>query len=108
MKKLKFLITVPDKYTGKQYEAGQVYEFEDERAEEILKARTAVTHEPYAVEVEEITEEIVQAVAKGMVNHAKENNQTVEEVVNEIIEEANEVVEEKPKKTRGKKAKKSE
>ena len=46
MKKLKFLISVPDKHTGKQYEAGQVYEFEDKRADEILAARTAVT-KPY-------------------------------------------------------------
>ena len=56
MKKLKFLISVPDKYTGKQYEAGTIYEFEDARAEEILKARTAVTHEPYAEEVIEVVE----------------------------------------------------
>ena len=60
MKKLKFLISVPDKYTRIQYEAGQVYEFEDTRAEEILKARTAVTHEPYAVEVVENVENIVE------------------------------------------------
>lgn len=62
MKKLKFLITVPDKYTRQQYEAGQVYEFEDARAEEILKARTAVTKEPYAVEVIEVIQEVVETV----------------------------------------------
>lgn len=50
MKKLKFLISVPDKYTNVMYKAGEVYEFEDTRADEILKARTPVTKEPYAVE----------------------------------------------------------
>ena len=97
MKKLKFLITVPDKYTKETYLAGEVYEFEDTRAEEILKARTAVTKEPYAIEVEEITEEIVQAVTQGIVEQAEEDNKTVEEVVNEIVEET------KPKRKRKKK-----
>lgn len=99
MRKLLFKITVPDKYTGKEYKEGQVYEFEDKRAEEILKARTKVTNEPYAVEYEEITEEEVQAVATAIVEQAEEENKTVEEVVNEIVEETTEeVVEEKPKK----------
>ena len=79
MKKLKFLITVPDKYTKQQYEAGQIYEFEDTRAEEILKARTAVTHEPYAVEY-------------------------IEPVVMETVETMENVVEEKPKRKRTKKS----
>ncbi len=59
--KLKFLITVPDKYTKEVYEAGQVYEFDDKRAEEILKARTPVTKEPYAEEVVEPKVEMVKA-----------------------------------------------
>lgn len=62
MKKLKFLFTVKDKYTDYQYEAGQEYEFEDARAEEILKARTIVTHEPYAVEVETPVENVEETV----------------------------------------------
>ena len=60
MKKLKFLITVPDKYTRIQYEAGTIYEFEDTRAEEILNAKTAVTREPYAIEIVETVENIVE------------------------------------------------
>lgn len=75
MKKLKFLITVPDKYTGKQYEAGQIYEFTDERAAEILKARTAVTKELYA-----------------------------EEVIMPVVETVENIVEEKPKRKRTKKS----
>jgi hypothetical protein len=60
MKKLEFLITVPDKYTREEYKAGQVYEFTDERADEILKARTAVTNEPYAKEfMEKLVEEML-------------------------------------------------
>ena len=42
MKKLEFKITVPDKYTGIQYEAGKTYVFADKRADEILKAKTPV------------------------------------------------------------------
>ena len=67
MKKLEFKITVPDKYTGKEYKAGEVYSFEDKRADEILKARTQVTNEPYAVEfVEEIVEQPEEEVAEIM------------------------------------------
>lgn len=67
MKKLIFNITVPDKYTGKEYKAGEVYPFEDARAEEILKARTSVTGEPYAVEfVEEVIEEIPEEELKRL------------------------------------------
>ena len=65
MKRLEFKITVPDKYTGKEYKAGEVYNFEDARAEEILKARTSVTNEPYAVEfVEPVKEEVKEEVAE--------------------------------------------
>ena len=99
--KLKCLINVPDKYTGKQYKAGEVYEFEEKRAKEILSARTRVTNEPYFEEVEEVTEEVVQAVATAIVEQAEEDDKTVEKVVEEIIEE-------KPvkKRTTRKKAKK--
>ena len=31
MKKLKFLVNVPDKYTGERYEKGQIKEFNNER-----------------------------------------------------------------------------
>ena len=39
MKTIRFLKDVPDKYTGENYIKGQVKEFEDERANEILNAR---------------------------------------------------------------------
>ena len=37
-----------------------------------------------------ITEEEVQAVAKAIVEQAEEDNKTIEEVVNEIVEESKE------------------
>ena len=50
MKSIRFLRNVPDKYTGEQYIKGQVKEFEDERADEILNARQE-NGKPYAEEV---------------------------------------------------------
>ena len=88
MKKLLCLVEVPDKYTREIYKVDNVYEFEDERADEILRARTKVTQEPYFEEyVEEVTEEVVQAVATAIVEEAEENDKSVEEVVTEIVEE---------------------
>jgi hypothetical protein len=55
MKKIRFLVNVPDKYTREEYKEGQEKEFEDKRAEEILKARRA-NGQPYAELVEEIKE----------------------------------------------------
>jgi len=52
MKKLKFLVNVPDKYTKEMYEEGQVKEFEDDRADEILLAKRS-NGEAYAEEVKE-------------------------------------------------------
>ena len=60
MKKLKFLVDVPDKYTKEKYIKGQIKEFEDKRADEILSARRS-TGEPY---VEEIKEEVVETATK--------------------------------------------
>ena len=39
MKKIRFLVNVPDKYTKEQYTKGQVKEFEDARADEILSLK---------------------------------------------------------------------
>lgn len=50
MKKIKFLVNVPDKYTREEYKEGQIKQFNNKRAEEILKARRH-NGEPYAVEV---------------------------------------------------------
>ena len=52
MKKLKFLVNVPDKYTGEKYEKGQIKEFNNKRAEEILNTKRA-NGEPYAILIEE-------------------------------------------------------
>lgn len=65
--KLKFLITVPDKYTGVEYKENEIYEFDNKRAKEILQARTRVTNEPYAVEyventVEKVFDEVIEDI----------------------------------------------
>ena len=97
MRLLRCLIDVPDKNTRKEYKAGEIYEFKEERAEELLSARTKVSEEPYFVEYaveKEITEEIVQAVCNSIVKQSKEEKKTIEEVVNEIIDEFGETEEE--------------
>lgn len=68
MKKIKFLVNVPDKYTKEEYKEGQEKEFEDKRAEEILKARRA-NGQPYAELVEEI-KEIETAIKKVKAENA--------------------------------------
>lgn len=50
MKKIKFLVDVPDKYTKEKYIKGQIKEFEDTRADEILSAKQK-NGRPYAEEV---------------------------------------------------------
>lgn len=97
MKKLIFNVKVPDKndksiiyekYDPKK--KGPIYEFTDKRANEILGKRTRVTDEPFATEYveDEINEEEVQAVASAITELAREDNKSIEEVVNEIIEES--------------------
>lgn len=51
--KIKFLVNTYDKYTGEQYKKGQVKDFEDKRAKEILSAKQP-NGQPYAEEVKEI------------------------------------------------------
>ena len=60
MKKLKFLIDIPDKYTGEEYKAGDIKEFKNERAEEILNAKRT-NGERYA---EEVKEEVIETATK--------------------------------------------
>ena len=60
MKKVKFLVNVPDKYTREEYKKGQIKEFEDERADEILSAKR-VNGERYA---EEVKEEVIETATK--------------------------------------------
>lgn len=61
MKKIKFLVDVPDKYTKEMYTKGQVKEFENARADEILSKRRA-NGELYATEVIEEVETAVKKV----------------------------------------------
>ena len=80
MKSVRFLRDIPDKYTGEQYVKGQVKEFEDERADEILNARQE-NGKPYAEEVakekdkseakEEIVEETKDETPKSEKNKKK-------------------------------------
>ena len=61
MKKIKFLVDVPDKYTKEIYKNGQVVEFNDKRADEILSKKRA-NGEAYA---REIVEEVETATVKA-------------------------------------------
>ena len=53
---IKFLVDVPDKNTKEQYAKGQIKEFTDTRAKEILSARQS-NGQPYAEEVKEVVVE---------------------------------------------------
>ena len=58
--KIRFLVNVLDKYTKEEYKKGQVKEFEDKRAMEILSAKQS-NGQPYA---EEVKEEVVEVAKK--------------------------------------------
>lgn len=91
MKTLKCLISVPDKYTGKQYQEGKEYEFEDARADEILAARTRVTGEPFFEEVK--MPELPEAPEVPETPEAPENtSNNVENIGDLQIGESKEVV----------------
>lgn len=53
MKKLEFLVDVPDKYTNEMYKKGDIKEFNNKRAEEILSKKKS-NGQSYAREVEEV------------------------------------------------------
>ena len=56
MKKIKFLVNVPDKYTKEEYKKGQVKEFEDARAD-VFYAMSKISDEDYTsltLKVEEL------------------------------------------------------
>lgn len=61
MKKLEFLVDVPDKYTKESYTKGQIKEFNDKRAEEILNKKRA-NGQAYA---REVVEEVETATRKA-------------------------------------------
>lgn len=73
--KIKFLVDISDKYTKEEYRKGQVKEFEDERAIEILSAKQP-NGQPYA---EEVKEEIVETATKK-VNTEKAIKRTTKKV----------------------------
>lgn len=60
---IRFLVNVPDKYTKEEYRKGQVKEFEDERAIEILSAKQ-LNGQPYAEEVKEEVAEVAKKEVK--------------------------------------------
>lgn len=60
MKRIRFLANVHDKYTQEKYVKGQVKEFKDARADEILSAKRA-NGERYA---EEVKEEVIETATK--------------------------------------------
>lgn len=78
MKKIRFLVDVPDKYTREEYKKGQEKEFEDKRAEEILKARRT-NGQAYAELVEE-TKEIETATKKVKAETAVKKTRTVKSI----------------------------
>ena len=53
MKKLEFLVDVPDKYTKEMYRKGEIKEFDNKRAEEILSKKRN-NGEAYAREIKEV------------------------------------------------------
>lgn len=62
MKKIKFIANATDKITNEKYKVGDIKEFKNERADEILKARRK-NGKAFAELVEEI-EEVETAVKK--------------------------------------------
>lgn len=91
MKKIKFLVNVPDKYTKEQYTENQTKEFEDERADEILSA-IRKNGRPYAVLVEDKTETAEKNI--GDSEDLKENKVVVEENNKETDKEGDTLTEE--------------
>ena len=76
MKKLEFLVDVPDKYTKEMYKKGQMKEFDNKRAEEIL-SKKRVDGQSYAKEVEEVetaTKKVKAETAVKKTRKKKEND----------------------------------
>ena len=76
MKRLEFLVDVPDKYTKEMYKKGLIKEFEDKRAKEILSKKRA-NGEAYAkevIEIETATKKVKAETAVKKTRKKKENN----------------------------------
>lgn len=70
MKKVRFLANVHDKYTQEKYVKGQEKEFNNERADEILKTKYAELVE----EVETATKKVKTETAVKKTRKKKEND----------------------------------
>lgn len=86
-----------DKKEGVRREVGDKF-FCDEQRYNALKQKNAVKLVGVQTNIDDVTEEEVQAVASAIVEEAQEQEKTIEEVVNEIVEESKEEVKPKPKK----------
>lgn len=92
-----------DKEENVKRNVGDVFEVTEARYN-FLKSNNAVKLIKIVEEPKkDITEEEVQAVANAIVEQAKEDNKSVEEVVNEIVEESKEKIITTPKKKKSSK-----
>ena len=76
MKKLEFLVDVPDKYTREMYKKGDIKEFDNKRAEEILSKKRN-NGEAYAREIKEVetaTKKVKAETAVKKTRKKKEND----------------------------------
>ena len=77
MKKLEFLVDVPDKYTQEMYRKGDIKEFNNKRADEILSKKRS-NGEVYAKEVieevETATNKVKAETAVKKTRKKKEND----------------------------------
>lgn len=85
---MKVKFKVEKDYKGKRYYPNIEYVVNDETAKDILsKTKYAEVVEENAIIEDEVSEEVVQAVASAIVEQAEEDNKSVEAVVSEIIVE---------------------
>lgn len=98
--KARVLINFKDIKVGIIREKGQEFELSKERFMEINNCDYCKTTGQKLIEAieeeQEITEEEVQAAAGAIVEYADQEDKTVEEVVQEIIEESNDTEDEEP------------
>lgn len=71
MKKIKFIYNCMDKYTRVNYNAGDIHEFEDARADEIVATGYAKVITEFATKVQE-AEELADETVEEMVESTEE------------------------------------
>ena len=74
MKKLEFLVDVPDKYTREMYKKGDIKEFDNKRAEEILSKKRN-NGEAYAREIKEVETATKKVKAETAVKKTRKNKE---------------------------------